>query len=326
MKKQIIVIVAALCLISLLGVAGYVFIEGWSVFEALYMTSITLTTVGFSEVSELSVAGRMFTIVLLIFGISTYGYALTSVTSLLVEGKIKNAMRNRKMLLRSKKLKNHIVVCGFGRLGSQIVDELEKWNKDFVVIEEDKELIEELFRRKITVIPGSASDDEILVKANIANAYGIICALSTDIQNLFVVLSARRLNKELTIVSKVLESSAEVKFESAGADKLISPYQIGGRRMAQMMIQPQVVNFLDVANHDQTIDLSLREIHITSDSNLKSVKIKNSNIPLKVKVIGLKKPDDKILVNPDANTVLEENDVMIVVGENKYVEILSKNH
>ena len=238
--------------ILVIGTAGFKIIQPeFSLLDAFYMTTITLSTVGFQEVNPLGESAKLFTVFLIAIGITTLGYGVSSITSIIVEGQIKNTFRDRKMVKAIKKLKNHIVLCGYGRLGNHAGNELEEWNKPFVIIEHDQKIAEDLIVRNKLCIHGSAVEDKVLLAAGVERAEGLISALSQDTDNLFVALTARRLNPDLLIIARVEYESSEVKLISAGADRVLSPTQIAGRRMATMLINPEVINFLDVVNEVQ---------------------------------------------------------------------------
>lgn len=216
-------------------------------------------------------------------------------------------------------LKDHVIICGYGRLGKQAALELEKWKKPYVIIEADENISVHLQDSSELVVIGDATEDETLIRAGIKNAMGLIAALTDDVKNLFVTLTARKLNPVLTIVTKAEEDSSEAKLLSAGANKIISPAQIGGKRMASMLINPEVVNFLDVVISEKDIDLSMQEVKIQKNSVIEGLSIKDANIPREIKVIGLKKEEEGMIINPPSNAVLNADNILIVLGENIYI-------
>ena len=320
--KRVLSILAVLFFVIIAGTLGFVFIEKWTIFESLWQTIITLSTVGFGELREMSDSGRLFTIILIMVGFAVFGYSLTALTRIIVEGEIKNIFRNKRMEKEIGHLNNHIIICGYGRLGKYVFSELESCDKPSVIIESNEIIGEELQGEHRLVVIGDATEDEILIRAGIKNAMGLIAALTDDVKNLFVTLTARKLNPALTIVTKAEDESSESKLLSAGADKVISPAQIGGRRMARILMNPEVVNFLDVVVSEQDMDLSMREIEINKNSIIEGMAIKDANIPREIKVIGLKKEDGRMIINPPANTVLNVHNVLIVLGENTYIKKL----
>ncbi|MFC1556711.1 potassium channel family protein [candidate division KSB1 bacterium] len=318
--KRLLFILFLVVLIYFIGTTGYLLLEdNYSLVDALYMTTITLATVGFQEVYPLHTDSRIFTIFVILIGITILGYAGSTVTSLIVEGQLRHTFRDRKMYKDIKKLKSHIILCGHGRLGSHAARELKHWNQDFVVIEQDEQTADSLKSENIKCIQGSAIDDEVLIEAGVENAKGLIAALAEDTENLFVTLSARRLNKDLIIITRVNYEINEKKLISAGADKVILPTQLAGRRMASMLVQPQVASFLDVVVETGDKGLSLQEIEIPTDSRLDGVLIRNANMPHNIRIIGLH-TFEEMLVNPRADQKLKAGYKMIVLGENATVE------
>ncbi len=320
--KKAFAILLLLIMTIIIGVIGYELTEKYTVLEALWQTVITLSTVGFGELREMSQPGRIFTIVLIMFGFALFGYSLTSLTRIVVEGEIKNIFRNRKMEKEISNMKNHVILCGHGRLGREIAGELKKWRKEYVVIEMDETVGQELIDQHVPVVIGDATEDETLIKAGIKDAEGAIAALTDDVKNLFVTLTARKLNPGLTIVTKADQEGSEAKLISAGANKVISPAQIGGRRMASVLINPEVVNFLDVVVCEKEFNLSMQEVRVQKNSIIEGLPIKDAQIPREIKVIGMKKEDGNMHINPPATHELNADSVLIVLGENVHIEKL----
>jgi voltage-gated potassium channel len=227
------------------GVLGYHYIEGWPLFDSLYMTVITLATVGYSETHPLSLPGRVFTMFLILGGMSIIFYALTEITTFVVEGEMTGIIRRRRMNRQINKLKNHYILCGAGRSGSHVLNELRKTGRNCVVIEKDPEKVRHLMSEQVPVIEGEATEDHVLRTAGIERAAGLVSALPSDKDNLFVVITARGLNPSIRIVSKVEEISARDKFLRSGANTAVSANFIGGMRMASELIRPATVSFLD---------------------------------------------------------------------------------
>ena len=323
--RRLLLLLFVIFVIFFIGTVGFMIIEPeFSILNALYMTTITLSTVGFHEVIPLGSTAKIFTIFLIITGISTIGYGISSVTSIIVEGQLKNTFRNRKMDKKIKRLKNHIILCGHGRLGSHAARELENWTKPYLIIEHNLKVAEQLKGLNKLCIHGSAVEDSVLQEAGVERAYGLIAALSDDADNLFIALTARRLNKDLVIISRAEFHTSEVKLRSAGADKVLSPAQIAGRRMASMLINPEVVDFLDVVIDATDLSLTLQEFHVRKDTALDGVPIKDCSISPALRIIGLKEPGGQMTVNPRSNTMLKAGQVMIVLGEKAKLDELRK--
>lgn len=320
--KKALAILLLLIITIIIGVIGYELTEKYTFLEALWQTVITLSTVGFGELREMSQPGRIFTIVLIMFGFAVFGYSLTSLTRIIVEGEIRNIFRNRKMEKEISNMKNHVILCGHGHLGREIAGELKKWRKEYVVIEMDETIGQELIDQHILVVIGDATEDDTLIKAGIKDAEGVIAALTDDVKNLFVTLTARKLNPGLKIVTKAEQEGSEAKLISAGANKVISPAQIGGKRMASVLINPEVINFLDVVVSEKEFDLSMQEVRIQKNSIIEGLSIKDAQIPREIKVIGMKKGDGNMQINPPATQELNADSVLIVLGENVYIEKL----
>ena len=316
-----------LCVIILIGTLGYTMIEEWSLFDSFYMTIITIGTVGFREVAELSRFGRFFTIGLIVFGIGVGGYAVANLTSFIIEGQIRYLIRGRKMEKQIIKLKNHIIVCGYGKTGTDIVGELTKLNKQFVVIEKDEQKVEELKEHGLLVLFGDATDDEILEKAGVSRAKGLIASVSNDADNVYIVLSAKGMNPKLRIIALSIDDQSRKKLIRAGADNVVSPYAIAGRRMARLLLTPGIVNFLDVMVQNQELELMIEEVIVQKGSPLVNKQLRQSNIKAETNgamIIGIKKQDENIIVNPSGETLLEEGLTLFVLGNNAQIEKLNE--
>lgn len=318
--------IGALFLILIVGSGGYLFIEGWSLVDSFYMTVITLSTVGFQEVQPLSEMGRAFTALLIFLGISAFGYAFGSIVAFFVEGELVNLIRSRKMGKIIETLQDHIIICGHGSEGSHAAAELQTKKVQIVIIEKDEVMAEKLTEDGLLVIAGDATEDDILIRAGVSTAKGLIAAVSEDMQNVFVTLTARGFNPNLTIVSKASEEGSVAKLYRAGANKVISSAEIGGRRMASVLIRPTTVNFLDVIASDQELSLRLEEILITEISPFDGRSILDLHIRAKtgVLVIGYARQGQKIKINPEAGTVLQAGDLLIVLGNDDQLSSLQK--
>lgn len=327
MMKRFIVALALLLLVILIGTFGYVIIENWNLFDSFYMTIITIGTVGFQEVAELSKTGRVFTIGLIVFGIGVGGYAVANLTSFIIEGQIKFLIKGRKMEKQILELKKHIIVCGFGKTGLETIDELIKSKQRFVIVEKDNAKVEELKEQRRLVIAGDATEEETLEKAGVAHAAGLIAALSNDADNVYIVLTARGMNPNLRIIARAIDHHSCKKLIRAGADKVVSPYSIAGRRMARLLLTPGIVDFLDVMVQSQELELKIEEVVLQKGSPFVNKHLRDSNIKAETKgamVIGIRKGGEKIIVNPPGNTRLEENLTLFVLGNSAQIEKLNE--
>lgn len=290
------------------------FIEDMTFLDALYMTVITLGTVGFKEVKELDDNGKIFTIILILTGFGLFSYTLTVGAKIIVEGEIKEVFKRRKMSKEIKSLSGHYVICGYGRMGSIIARELRAYKMPLVIVEKNAENIKD--DESILYIIGDATHDETLKKAGIERAKGLITVLPSDAENLYVVLSARELNQDLFIVARAVDKEAERKLRRAGADRVVSPYFIGGLRIAHTVLRPNVVDFLEFATRAEHLEIQIEEIEVSPNSTLIGKTIAQSGLgrDLGVIVIAIKRRDGRMKFNPTSQTLIKEGDILIVLG------------
>jgi voltage-gated potassium channel len=321
--------------IILIGTVGYMVIEGWSWSDSVYMTVITLTAVGYDEVHPLSNPGRAFTSFILFGGITGLGLWFAFLTSFIVELDLADVFRRRRALRQVKKMNNHVIVCGAGRTGNQVVEELLMAGQSFVVIERDPEKVKELqaLLPDITVIEGDATVDHFLEEAGIQAARGLIACLSADTDNLFVCLSARDQRPDLEIVARAYEEQTVPKLYRAGANHVVSPNASGAIRMASFMVRPVVVSFLDVATRSPDLTLRMEQETVSQSSPLAGKTLADVRLPqyTGLIVIGIRKknpPDAEeestYVFNPQADTRLDPGDVMIVLGKPEQIDKLRK--
>ena len=306
------------------GTAGYVAIEGWDWFDSLYMTVITLTTIGYGEVHQLDRAGRAFTIVLIFFGVGTAAFALRNAAKLMLEGELGAIFGRKKLDKKIRGLKDHYIVCGFGRMGRLITRELMLKPVPFVVIEKNASALQEGDWEKYLIIVGDADRDETLIRAGIERARGLITVVSTDADNLYIVLTARGLAPELYIVARSGEEGSEKKLKRAGASKVISPYLIGADRMAQAVLRPNVVDFIEFATQSENMDLKMEEVTINSGSALVGKALSESGIrhDLGIIIVAIKRADGRMDFNPSPVSVIGEGDCLIALGQPERLRVL----
>ena len=309
-----------------LGVAGYMMIEGWNLLDALYMTVTTLTTVGYDEVHEMTRMGQMFTILLIFIGVAFFLYVAGAVVQFMVEGRIRNILGRRRLNKKIDRLKNHYIICGYGRIGKILCKILSRKPIDLVLIEKDPELIPVMDANKILYISGDATEEENLLDSGIQRAKGLIAALATDTENVFLVLTARQLNPDLFIMACANRNESKSKLLAAGANRVESPYDIGATSMAQRIIRPTVTNFLDFAFAHRRKDIQMEEIPINNSSALVNVMLKDSGIRQRFNliIIAIKKLDGNMLFNPSFEAIIEAGDTMIAVGQEKNLQKLEK--
>lgn len=306
-----------LLLLVTAGTAGYVFVEGWQPLDALYMTIITLSTVGFKEVHDLTDGGKIFTICLIVVGVSVLGYTLGSLAQFMFEGQIQRVIGRKKVEKLIDALKDHYIICGFGRIGSLICREFKANGLPFVVVEKDGETLEKIQEDGYLHMRGDATQDESLLKAGIKRAKGLISVVTSDTENVYITLTARGLNPELYILARSGEEGSDIKLKRAGANKVVSPYLIGGSRMAQSVLRPNVVDFIEIATGSEHMDLQMEEITIPPHSAFVGETLVSSGFRKEIGVIivGIKKAYGKMVFNPHSQAVIEGNDTLIILGE-----------
>ena len=324
--RHLVVSIILSLVILFIGTAGYMVIEGWTFLDALYMTVITISTVGYREINQVGDAGRIFTILLVVIGVGFTLYVAAAVVQFMVEGRIRIIMGRRRLDQKINRLKNHYVVCGYGRIGRVICRNLKRKPFDVVAVEVSPDLIPEMDADGILYVAGDASDEASLIKAGIHRAKGLVAALATDTDNVFLVLTARQLAPDLTIIARASQESVKRKFQAAGADSVESPYEMGAVSMAHHIIRPTVTNFLDLAFEHQRKDIQMEEIPVSESSNLVNLQLKDSGIRQNYNliIIAVKKPDGNMLFNPSFETVIMPNDTVIAVGEEDNLHKLEK--
>jgi voltage-gated potassium channel len=315
---NIFIAVILLVLILISGTVGYIFYEQWSVLEAFYMTVVTISTVGFGEVHPLSEAGRLFTSFLIISGTGVLAYTLGSLVQFMVEGKFREIIGIKKMQQQIDKLNNHYIICGFGRIGKFISNEFSANGLPFVIVEQNQEMCEKIKDEDYLYVQGDATVDATLENAGILNARGIITAVTSDTDNVYITLTARGLNPNLYILARSGEDLTEKKLLRAGASKVISPYTIGASRMAQAVLRPSVVDFIDIATGYHHLELQIEELRVGQSSNLAGKTLQDSAIRSTHNIIIVairKKGASDMTFNPAANTTIEGGDTLIILGE-----------
>jgi voltage-gated potassium channel len=303
------------------GSLGYMIIEGWNLLDSVYMTIISITTTGYREVYPLSQLGKMFTLLIIILGVVTIAYAGGRLAQLFVESYL---FRRRKMVKQLSTLENHYIICGYGRMGKKICQELEENKAKFVVIEKNPTEIENLRTRDYLFVEGDATDDDILTQAGIKKAKGMVAVLHTEAENVFTTLSSRALHPKIFIVARAVEEETESKLLKAGANRVVKPYEIGGHRMTQVLLRPGVVDFIDIIAREKRIDLHIEEIEVKDGSILVGQTLAQSPIrnKLNIIIVAIFQADGKVTYNPQSNTVIQKDNKLIVIGEEKNIQQL----
>lgn len=307
------------------GILGYRYIADYTWVDAFYMTVITISTVGFGEISPLGPVAKIFTIFLILFSVVILGYVISVFTEYMFTRRSYEDFKHKTLEKRIHKLKNHVIVCGFGRNGREAVEKLKTYKKDFVVIEMDKELALENESEDLLFVIGNANEDETLEAAGISHASALICALPEDADNLFTVLSARQLNKGLKIISRASVDTSFRKLKLAGADNVIMPDKIGGDHMASLVVVPDLVEFLDNLSVSGKDNVNVREIGYSdvcpngNDMSIREVDLRNRT---GCTIIGYKNTDGEYIVNPEASTIIRSGSKLIVIGRPDQIEAL----
>jgi voltage-gated potassium channel len=306
---------AALAGVAAIGTAGFSLIEGWPLLDSLYMTVMTVTTVGYGAPHMLSPAGRNFAIFFMILGVGTAGYLLSTAVQSLVRSEILAAYGERRRQREMSKLKDHYIICGAGRVGSRIVREMRRAGVAFVAIESNALLADKLELPDTQLLIRDATLDETLIEAGVERAQGLASCLSDDADNLYVVLTARTLNPKLRIVARAVEETAEPKLVRAGANRVIAPTIIGSHRMAQSLLKPAVADFMDSITAE-SLDLAFEQVDVAPGSPLAGLKLKDTTIrsELDIVVAAIRRSGGEMLFNPSGETVINEGDLLIGIG------------
>lgn len=308
------------------GTLGYVWVEGWPWFDGLYMTVITLATIGYGEVRPLDTPGRVFTMLLILFGSAVLVYAVSSLASLVIEGQLVRAIRRRAMQKSIDRLDQHHLVCGYGSTGRYVVEGMLRVGQNFVVIEQDLARVQALRDRGVLVVEGDATQDETLQRAGIERAAGLVACLHHDADNVFVVLTARELNEKLRIVAKAVDESAQRKLRAVGADGVVLPNFIGGVRMLMELVQPNAITLLDMMLRSPEQTIVSEEIALPHDSRWlgQPLSTLGLNAGEGASLLALQNAGSpQYRFNPPPDTVLKAGDVLIVMGDQEAVRQLS---
>ena len=299
------------------GTAGYTSIEGWSTFEAFYMTLITISSVGFGEIHPLSTTGRVLTCIIIVSGISVLTYSLGQVARIFVEGELRQILGRRKLEKQITELTDHYIICGFGRIGDIIAKELSAENVPFVVIEQEPARIEQLEACRYLYLNLDATADTTLIKAGLLTAKGLVTAVSSDADNVFIALSAKGLRPDIFILARASDTKNEDKLLRAGASRVVCPYQIGGRRMAAILRKPTVVDFIENTMVNSELDLKMEEAVIGPSSSLigKTVVTSNLRQDFGIIIVAIKKTTNEMIYNPMPSEIFDAGDVIVVIGK-----------
>ena len=317
--------VLLLTAIIVVGTLGYMVLERWSFLDALYMTVITIGSIGFEEVRDLSndPSGRIWTMILILAGVGTVAYAVSSLVQMLVEGTVTGYFRRRRMEKMIDRLSGHYLVCGFGRVGREVAGEFRAEEIPFVVIDQDESAILECEELGYLALLGNAADDDVLHQAGISKARGLVAAVDSDADNVFVVLSARRANPDLHIVARTDSDESSNKLRVAGADRTLSPYAVGGKRLARLAVDPSVVDYLDIVTHrEQGLEFRIEELQISGSTEARTRRIgelRDIEDQAGARILAIKHGDDSFNVTPSEQDEVVPGDSLIVLGSPEQV-------
>jgi len=319
--QKVRIVIFFIFLISI-GTIGFIFIGGekWSWIDSLYMTIITLSTVGYGEVHELGDIGKIWSILLIIFGVTGIGALLRTINEEFIQSKL---FWNKKMIKNISKLKNHYIICGYGRMGAVIAKELKEKGQKFLIIENNEQKVEIIRSKGMFCINGDATSEEILKDAKVDKATGAAVVLDTDPDNLFVTMSLKTTNPDLFILSRCSKEDNETKLLRAGANKVVNPYTAGGHRMAEILSKPQVEDSIAVISPKHAdMNLTLDEISLTGLSQYDGITIKESNIreQFGITIVGIINKEGNSIINPDSETKLDMNDTILLIGEGERMD------
>lgn len=317
-EKRIISAFMIVLLIIVMGTMAYYFILGWTFWDSFYMTLITVSTTGYMEVHPLDATGRAVTICLIIIGVGSALYAFGTVAQYIVEGHIRNLFRRKRMEKEARRLSGHVIVCGYGRMGKILVDELRQRHIPLVVVEKSPAIIDSLGDSHVPVIQGDATSDEILTKANVNRARAIVSVVESDAENLYITLSARELNRDIFIVARCSEEHAVAKLYRAGASKVVFPYGVGAREMAEFIARPNIMKFLETVLLPGDLQLGIQEFTVPEGSFLAGVTLQHSGLRRNYNVIVVaarRAGKEEMAFNPGMDYVLAAGDILVVLGE-----------
>lgn len=324
-KRKLKFILYAFILLLIVGVAGYMYLLKVDFVDALYMTVITISTVGFTEVGTTSSQSEIFSVIMIFLGVGIVGYAFTTIVAMFVEGRIVELWKGSKIEKKISALNDHYIICGSGEMAEVIIDKFIKEKLDFVVITEKKDDLDDYSSHDILVIEGAATEEEVLIQAGIQNAKGLISTMDTEVDSIVTVLTARNLNKDIYIIANSITKSGSDKLLKVGANKTLSATEISGKRMASLMIKPNIISFLDVVTRIGDVELDLEEVYIKKGSYLEDKSLREAQIPNKTGliVLAIKSIEDgKMVFNPPSDYNFKIGDVLIVLGREIQVDKL----
>jgi voltage-gated potassium channel len=322
--REFLLTLAVPVLLVIVGTSGFALIEGWPLADCLYMTVITITTVGFMEVHPLSPAGRLFTSLLALGGVFTLLYAATSVIRAVVSGEIGGTLGRQRMDRKLAELTGHAIICGYGRMGRLVCSEFSSLGRPFVIVDQQASVLDDFRVPHGIPLQGDATDDHVLRKAGVERAKVLVTVAASDAANLYITMSARLLSEKLFIVARSEESESEPKLIRAGANRVVSPYVIGGQRMAMAVLKPNVMDFIELATRSDYMELQIEESMIEPGSALAGRSLRDSRVrqDLGVIIVAIKKPDGRMVFNPPSEETMGAGDLLITLGHRDQLDRL----
>ena len=322
-KKHLRFSLALIAAVIFAGVSGYIILENYNLIDAVYMTVITIATVGFQEVHPLTMSGKIFTIFLIISSFGIFAYAITSISTYLIELQFNYFIRGSQRLKEIRKMRKHVIICGYGRLGKQVAAEFKNYKMPFLIIEKDKNIMNNCEDPSMLFIEGDATEDEILIKAGIKDARVIVTTMPIDADNLYVVLSAKALNPEITLISRASSDSSDLKLRKAGAHHVVLPEKVGGTHMATLVAKPDVLEFYNHLSVQGDEGVNLMEI-VCSDLPDQLINKTIHDLSIRrltgANIVGFKTPEGEFIVNPPPDTLMVKNAKLFVLGTSEQIQ------
>lgn len=308
--------------ILIIGTIGFYFIEKWSLVDSFYTTITTLTTVGYGDYTPKTTQGKIFTVFIIIFGVGTMLYSFGLISEVIIEDRLRRILGRGKLEKMIDKMNNHYIICGCGRIGFLICRELAAEKVPFVVIDNSPEIIQKIQDERIIYCKGDATQDKVLIEAGIKRAKGIVCVLPSDAENLYVILTAKELNHDIFILSRSEEEESEHRLLRAGANRVVSPYTLGGTRMAMAILRPAMLDFIEITTRRQSLELRMEELAVGDGSPIIGKSLEESGIRQRygLIIVAVKKDSGKMFFNPLANYIIAKGDRLIAMGEDENVK------
>jgi voltage-gated potassium channel len=325
---RIILVLVLLISVTFFGTLGFYLIEGWPLFDSFYMTLTTIATIGYGEIHPLSLSGRIFNSIVIILGVGVAAYTFMTATRFIIEGELQNMLGKRRLDRKIMKLDGHYIICGNGRIGSLVWKEFQKSGKPFVVVDSDPQALEILEKEHIPFVFGDATQEETLERAGISRAKGLIATAVSDVSNVYITLISKELNPKIFVLARAETEDSIRNLKRAGADRVVSPYLIGGQYMANIILKPTIMDLLDLAAGERNKDISIQMegFKIKHGSLLIGTQLKDSRIrkDIGLVVVTIKNPDGNMIFNPPADYVFQTGDILVCIGEDDALEAMKK--